>query len=216
VGHVDQGIAHAAASELLPWFVSGTLADGERRAVEAHLAVCAECRDEELRCREIRQAVREARVAPSPHPAQLARLVARIDELEQEPAEGPLRALFAAPLSVRLVLAAQLAAMLALVAYIVWPVGPVPYRTLSDPAPAGVPAATALEVRVVFAPEASEAEIRQLLLELGAQVSGGPSPLGAYTVSLPAGAGAEPLPVVLAHLRGHPRVLFAEPVAGAG
>jgi anti-sigma factor RsiW len=208
---------HAAACELLPWFVSGTLEEGERRAVEAHLASCAECREEERRCRETREAVREGRVAPSPHPAQLARLVARIDDLEEEPAEGPLRALFAAPLSVRLVLAAQLAAMLALVAYIFWPVSPVAYRTLADAPTSAAAAAPSPEVRVVFAPEATEAEIRHLLLEVGAHLSGGPSPLGAYTLALPAGGGAEPLPVVLAHLRAHPRVRFAEPAAaGSG
>jgi len=47
------------------------------------------------------------------------------------------------------------------------------------------------------------------------QIAGGPSPLGVYTVEIPAGPAADPLPVILAHLRSHPAVHFAEPAADA-
>ena len=206
-------MCHAAAWELLPWYVNDTLDQDERRAVHAHLLACAECRQEEARCRETAAAVRAGRAAPSPHPAQLARLLERLDD-EPEAREGPLRAILAAPMGVRVALAAQAAALVALLAVIFWPASPVAYRTLEATAPA---VAGGTQVRVVFTPDATESEIRQLLLQIGGEISGGPSPLGAYTVRVPErGAAAEPLPVVLTYLRGHPRVRFAEPVAGGG
>ncbi|HEX6200130.1 MAG TPA: zf-HC2 domain-containing protein [Thermoanaerobaculia bacterium] len=105
------------------------------------------------------------------------------------------------------------------------PVGPGrTFRTLTDtpaagaPAPAEstatapVPAAGSTRIRVVFDPSLTEADIRALLLELRAQVVGGPSPLGAYTLEVPAGgADADPPEVVLDHLRAQPGVRFAEP-----
>jgi hypothetical protein len=103
-----------------------------------------------------------------------------------------------------------------------WPSAPADpppgFRTLSDPPPP--PAASAgasRQVRVVFAATATEADMRRLLLEVHGELVGGPSSLGAYVVALPAsGAGAEPWPLVLEHLRTHPLVRIAEPVAGGG
>ena len=66
----------------------------------------------------------------------------------------------------------------------------------------------------MFAEGATEHQIRDVLLPIGGQLAGGPSPLGAYTVELP--EGRDPLPVILQHLRSRPEVSFAEPVAGEG
>src|SRR5262245_56700406 len=82
---------HRRAWDLLPWYVNGTLAAGERRAVEEHLAGCAACRDEAARCRETEAAVLAAgEVAPSPHPARLARLMERIEQAEADEAAARL------------------------------------------------------------------------------------------------------------------------------
>ena len=207
-------MSHAAAWELIPWYVNETLDQDERRAVHAHLLACAECRQEEARCRQTASAVRADRAAPSPHPTQLARLLERLDD--QSPArEGALRAILAAPLGVRIALAAQAAALVALLAVVFWPASPATFRTLEAHPASTLAAGT--HVRVVFTPEATEGEIRALLLEIGAEISGGPSPLGAYTVTVARrGVASEPLPVVLTYLRGHPKVRFAEPVAGGG
>jgi hypothetical protein len=205
--------------DLLPWYANGTLADGERRAVETHLKACARCREELAACRGLGEALRQIpEIAPAPHPAHLARIMGHIDSEEQRAGWlGSLRALLAStPLAVRWALAGQLAAVLLLGGFLLRrpaaPIAPAPapYQTLSDSAPTA-PAPTA-RLRVVFAPGTSEQEIRDLLLGIRGQITGGPSPLGVYTVEVP--AGPDPLSGVLAHLRQHRQVSLAEPVDG--
>ena len=152
--------------------------------------------------------------APTPHPARLSRLMSRLDEAEGSSPRARLAGLLTAtPKPVRWVLAGQLAALLLLATAWVWtptPPPPAEFTTLSDPVAVAV--ATGQQVRVVFAEGATERQIRDVLLPIGGQLAGGPSPLGVYTVELP--EGRDPLPVVLQHLRSRPEVSFAEPVAG--
>lgn len=205
---------HQRVWDLLPWYVNGTLPDGERRRVEDHLSGCARCREELAACQGAGEAVRRQEVtAPSPHPAQLARLMARIDE-EENVLHG-LRALFAAtPRAVRFALAAQLAVVLLLAGALLWRPEPAPaplFQTLSSPEP-GAEAGAAARLRVVFAEATTEKEIREVLLKVRGQVVGGPSPFGVYTVEVP--ASPDPVESVLAHLRSQKGVSLAEPVAG--
>jgi hypothetical protein len=222
---------HKRVWDLLPWYASGTLEGSEQRAVESHLAACAPCREELAVQRQLSQALQQVpEVAPAPHPAQFARLMARIDS---EETAGPrwwaaLRDLFTAtPTAVRWTLAAQLGFVLLLGTTLalnrrpaepVEPVNPLPapavYQTLSDPAPAPAQAnpasrASSASLRVVFSPGTSEQEIRDLLLGIRGQITAGPSPLGVYIVDVP--AGPDRLEDVLAHLRAHQQISFAEP-----
>lgn len=205
---------HQRVWDLLPWYVNGTLPDGERRKVEEHLSACPRCQEELAACRGIGEAVsRREEVAPAPHPAQLSRLMARIDE-EENVLRG-LRALFAAtPRAVRFALAAQLAAVLLLAGALLRRPEPAPsplFHTLSSPEPA---AEAATRIRIVFAEGTTEKEIREVLLKVRGQVVGGPSPFGVYTVEVP--SSPDPLDSVLAHLRSQKGVSLAEPVAGGG
>lgn len=203
---------HQRIWELLPWYANGTLGDAERRTVEEHAAQCERCREEMQVCRQLGEAVRLAAVeAPTPHPARLSRLMSRLDEADgSSPRERLSGLLTATPRPVRWILAGQLAALLLLAAGWMWmspPPPPAEFTTLSDAvAPAAGP-----QVRLVFAEGATERQIRDVLLPIGGQLAGGPSPLGVYTVELP--EGRDPLPVVLQHLRSRPEVSFAEPVA---
>jgi anti-sigma factor RsiW len=223
---------HDETERLLPWYANGTLAPGERAEVEAHLAGCPLCRDELAREQGLAAALRAAgEVAPSPHPAQLARLLARLDEpapaLAPPPRRLParLRAVFAGtPRPVRWAMAAQLALLALLLASREWrPAPPAPavngapaavYHTLSDPA-APAAAARGPRLRVMFAEETSERELRALLRTVGGRIVDGPSPLGVYTVEVPAGPAADPVEAVLQHLRSNPRVRFAGLAAGS-
>jgi hypothetical protein len=206
---------------LLPWYANGTLEPAEQAEVEAHLEVCTACRLEAEGCREHAAAVRGAEpLAPSPHPVQLSRLLARIEAAERQVDRGAARPLSSrfrrwfgglrtAPAALRWALAAQLAVIVGLAGTLAWeePAPPSQYRTLSD-APREAPAA---RLRLLFAEDATELEIRRLLLPLRADIAGGPSPLGAYTVRLPVPTeGGDPVSVVLAHLRSRPEVRFAE------
>src|SRR4051812_531011 len=82
---------HQRVLELLPWYVNGTLETAERQTVEGHLAGCARCRGELAAARDLARVVKNAEsAAPSPHPVQLARLLARLDAAPEEPDTAPL------------------------------------------------------------------------------------------------------------------------------
>jgi Putative zinc-finger len=213
----ENGLTHEQAWDLLPWLVNDTLDPGERVEVEAHVGACRECREERERCRTMAALVRKAEVAPSPHPAQLARLVQRVDEAERTGKRRTIAGfLGSTPSAVRWALVAQAAAVVLLLAVAFWPAPRPAFRALSDPS-AGPVTPAQHQLRVVFAPGTTEPDMRRLLLEVRGEIVGGPSPLGAYVVAVPAaGAAAEPVALVLEHLREDPHVRFAEPVAGGG
>ncbi len=225
---------HQRIWELLPWVANGTLSDPDRERVEAHVALCRRCRDEVETCRRTAAAVKgQGEAAPSPHPVQLQRTLARIDELERgrkapKPSRdwqdedgmdrgfgSPLRALIAAtPRPLRGALVAQVAIIVLLVGVLVWgelhtAPPPVTYQTLSDPAAAPAPTVT---LRVMFSPRATEKEIRELLHGIRGEITAGPSPIGVYTVEVP--AAGDPVSVVLARLRSEAVVTLAQPAAG--
>src|SRR6185369_6147788 len=210
---------HRRVWDLLPWYANGTLEDGERRAVESHLAACSRCREELSACRGLGELLLEVpEVAPAPHPAHLARIMEKIGDHERAAWRSPLESLrnllTATPRPVRWALAAQLALVLGLSLgfgrlLLHRQVAPVTYRTLSDGPAAPVPVSG---LRVVFAPGATEQEIRDLRLGIRGQIVSGPSSLGVYTVEVP--MGPDPLDKVLAHVRKHRQVSLAEPVVG--
>lgn len=207
------------AAGLLPWLANGSLDRAERSALEAHLEQCPTCRRELERCLAERALLRaEPLAAPMPHPAQLARLFERIDAgdaVEEEGARDAARArrpglLARTPGPVRWLLAAQLLAMAGLGYLAQRPEAPAPARYRALSAAETPPRAAA--IRVVFAPDAPEAEVRAILVAAGVEIVAGPTPVGAYALAPRPGVERD---AALALLRADPRVRFAEPVAGA-
>lgn len=225
---------HQRVWDLLPWYANGTLLDGERRTVEAHLAECPRCREEIVACQRLGEVIRQTEPAvPAAHPARLARLMERIDGEERShgwrwalraPWQGLATLVRATPPLARGALVVQLVVLVALTGLLLGgpssgrrsaPAPPAPdapeYRTLSESTPAA-PALTT-RLRLVFAEGTTEQEARHLLLDIRGQIVAGPSALGVYTVEVP--AGPDPLEKVLAHLRAQPRVSLAEPAVGS-
>src|SRR5262245_36110475 len=104
--------SHDEVQALLPWFANGTLDEAEHAWVETHLGRCSQCRAEAEECRALGAAVRTGEtMAPAPHPAELARLLARIDAAEDggfRPWRRLRETLAGTPSTVRWALAAQL------------------------------------------------------------------------------------------------------------
>jgi hypothetical protein len=234
--HETEARRHERVDALLPWYLNQTLADGERREVDEHLAACAACRRALEVERNVAEALRAgAEPAPAPHPQQFARLLERVEEAEAAPAEASprwhgVRALLrraagggSGSSGLRTLAVLQAAAIVALLGVLLArldaaaPAAGAPaaaYRTLADvPAAAAAREAAPLRLRVIFSPATPEGEMRALLAQVGAQIVAGPSPLGAYTLELRPSPDSESPQLVLAVLRASPAVRFAEPIA---
>ncbi|HXO26441.1 MAG TPA: zf-HC2 domain-containing protein [Thermoanaerobaculia bacterium] len=107
------------------------------------------------------------------------------------------------PRLVRWALAGQLAALLLLATALAFGPArrqPAIYHTLSEPSapaaplPATSAVAAAPQIRVVFVEAATAKQMREVLLSTRGHLVDGPSPLGAYTLELPAPAAAAATP----------------------
>jgi len=166
---------------LLPWYVNGTLSAEERRQVEAHLERSSHARDEVDLLRALRQQVKDEAVENSPGELGLQRLKREIKQADQAPAGGDRMAgrtitiaSFWRPLAAAacLVVLVQAGVMVGL-------------RTGSiDPDTVGIASGTTgliePQLQVTFAPDATEADIRELLQSAGASIADGPTALVIY------------------------------------
>jgi hypothetical protein len=74
---------HREVTDLLPWYVAGTLSSVERETVAAHLAACPDCHAEVGMLRVLGATVRESNERlPLPSDAQLPGLLARLEKAE--------------------------------------------------------------------------------------------------------------------------------------
>jgi len=214
---------HVAVQRLLPWYLTGRLETAEHDVVETHLAQCAECRAE-------LETERQWQLLHPGHGAQVdveegwARLRARLAGTPP-PASAPAPLMTpmprprrrgwlppgwrAAPRVPARAWAAPALLSVALVAAIGY--------TLRPPVPAGLyvaqsaPEAAGATAVVRFAPDATEAQIRQGLKDSGARLVDGPTVSDAYVVRLPREHYAE----ALARLRKEPGVALVEALESA-
>ena len=205
---------------LLPWYVSGTLADRERREVDRHLATCPGCRnelDELTRLRTDLVQAYQTQTGPSSQVSQrILQNVTRETSAERRGDAGQrskweqidqwFRALFLS----RWVPTLVATLVLVQTGLLLWISAPTPEQPRITTRSLGTPAA---RIVVAFQQDATEAEIRSLLQLVHGRIIDGPTAEGLYTLEIlgpDTASGGPPLKL----LRAHPNVVrSADPVA---
>ena len=216
----------AEAARLLPWFVNGTLASADSERVSRHLEHCAVCRADLAHERALRATLKDDGPIEYAPQAGLALTLSRIDELTREaPADQAPPPAARTSRWQRINATQWLAAAVVVQAIGIGVLGvsvlgrsaqqraAASYETLSSPSPvAGGP-----RLRAVFAPAMNVDDLRQLLGAQRLYIVAGPTDAGVFTLgALDPAADSDRVQALLADLRRHPQVLFAEPAVADG
>ena len=211
---------HEEIFGLFPWYLNGTIAETERQKVDEHVRVCAACRNQLARERNIYRAM-SAESSLEFIPASFGRLQARLDALTpQETAapEPPVRQSASrhgiprrrGPIPWPRLAAASIAVLalgsLSLISADRWGqirALPSEYRTVTTPAPR----APDEVIRAVFSPAITLVELQTILDEAQLRIISGPTEAGVYSL---AANSDRPVTVSLSLLRRHASVRFAE------
>ncbi|HEX9403259.1 MAG TPA: zf-HC2 domain-containing protein [Steroidobacteraceae bacterium] len=212
---------HQDISALLPWYVNGSIDERDRQRLDAHLALCAGCRDELAREQWIYEGMTAETAVEYMPAASLKRLQARLDGVAaaspdpradvrthelaagQKPGGGPLAwpGLMAASVAVMAVALSLLAAdrWMQFRAHAAVP----DYHTVttSTPRPQGE------VIRAVFSPTITLVELQAVLDEAQLRIVSGPTEAGVYSLAANSG---RPVSASLASLRRDEKVRFAE------
>lgn len=205
---------------LLPWLANGTLEGSELERVLDHLKHSPRCREELLFLSELRYAVEMASSRALEVPEdRLTGLMERI-EAHERTRDGGGRRTTDAPAggsSAALSVLAQ-AALVVLLAGALWWL--VPARSQSEQprfqtlSAAESPAHASWRLRLIPEDGLSEADLRQLVLDVGAEIVAGPTAAGVYTLGWTRQAPPAPPAEIAETLRADARVALAEPVRG--
>jgi Putative zinc-finger len=221
-GHSNE--EHPQISQLIPWYVNGTIGELERQKVDAHVHTCALCREELLLERRIYREMTAERGVEYMPAASLKRLQARLDGLDAEAAsmdqgaveptsrqqpgrEQPPRHEMRWQRS----MAASIAVLAVAVSLVVanqWKqlrareLSP-SYHTVT----ASETRAPDEVIRAVFSPTITLVELQAILDEAQLRIISGPTEAGVYSL---AANSSRPVSSSLALLRGHATVRFAE------
>jgi hypothetical protein len=210
----ENSAEHHEVSTLIPWYVNETLDDDERQRVEAHVELCASCRNDLAVQRRICEAI-DAQPALRYMPvASLKRLQARLDAVPAETASLPVQApehevQSATPW--RGWMAASIAVMAVAVGLLVadrWVQlearrGKPNYYTVTK----STPRPRDEVIRAVFSPNITLVELQSVLDEAQLRIVSGPTEAGVYSL---ASNSTLTVRASLALLRQHPTVRFAE------
>lgn len=222
--HSSNYADHQAAWEQLPWYVNGTLEREGLAEVERHVANCVACRTEVNYLRQLGSLLHASEDLPLSPGASMPALLARIASSQvgqASSAEGPPPGLRrrnwpnplrqAAPW-VRAALLAQAAAILLLIGLLAAPSDRESlreYRTLSAAGSEAEDSRT--RINLVFAPDTTESQIRELVGSVEGEIVAGPTTLGVYTIATSIShLASHSEEVLLESLRARPEVVFAE------
>jgi hypothetical protein len=207
---------HQAISSLIPWYINDSIGEPERQRVDAHLLLCAQCRETLAKERFIYQGMNADTTVEYMPAASLKRLQARLDGIgaaaaadapadpvaSEAPGRGamPWQGLMAASVAVMALAISMLAADR-------W----MQYRAHSAANYFTTTTATARApdevIRAVFSPTVTLVELQAILDEAGLRIISGPTEAGVYSL---AATSREPVNSSLALLRANAKVRFAE------
>jgi len=220
---IDITSVHRQAWDLIPWIVNGSAPEAEWRAVQAHLESCADCREELEFQRQLHAAMAQQITPEIDIRDSWQRLRSHLD-VAGEPGPDAVRgarrrAHATGKAAMPWLIAAMVVQAIGLAALgVAWwsrpasPPGPTAvYRTLS--APEAAPQAAT--IRVVFAPEATMAQVQAMLAAARLQVRAGPSDVGVWTLGPAHDSNRAATEAALRELRASSEVRFAEALAGA-
>jgi len=190
---------HDQVQLLIPWYVNGSLDEPDMMQVTSHLERCPACaedvRSSLAQTRTLNQAADAIPIALSAASRHFAELRSRL------PTGTAARHTThrSRPRSARIAVTAALAALVATT--LLWQ-GSRTYETLTTTS-----ASQGVVLQVIFYPETTEADVREVLLGLDGGLVGKPSPGGLYRFALHSADAAER---ALGRLRASPAVRWAE------
>jgi hypothetical protein len=213
----DGAREHREITALIPWYVNGSIGELERQRVDAHLLLCASCRDDLAHDQRVYEAMTAETAVEYMPAASLKRLQARLDAVDgpadaDVPAEVPAAAkprggsvrwlgVMAASVAVMAVALSLLATdrWLDFRAHAMQP----SYYTVTTP----VTRPPDEVIRAVFAPTITLVELQAILDEAQLRIISGPTEAGVYSL---AANSRRAVNSSLALLRAHAMVRFAE------
>jgi anti-sigma factor RsiW len=211
---------HDEISVLIPWYVNGSIGEGDRQRVDAHLTHCARCREDMALERRVYAGMSVEPGVEYMPAASLKRLQSRLDDLTaaqpgEAVAEAP-RTRFAAAgrraVTWQGVMAASVAIMAVAVSMLAadrWMQTRTRAGALYSTVTTSKPRVPDEVIRAVFAPTITLVELQAMLDEAGLRIVSGPTEAGVYSLAANSG---RPVSASLASLRGHAKVRFAESI----
>jgi hypothetical protein len=224
MGRIDDARVHDEVTALIPWYVNDSIGEHDRQRLDAHLLLCANCRDVLAQERCIYQGVSVEPAVEYMPAASLKRLQARLDAVDAAaPAAAPAEASAAEMPGRRSMpwlglMAASIAVMAVALTWLAadrWTQSRAQapnYFTVTSAAPR----APGEVIRAVFSPTITLIELQAILDAAQLRIVAGPSEAGAYSL---AANSQRSVNSSLASLRGDSKVRFAEstqPNTGAG
>ncbi len=190
---------HQEVLELIPWYVNGTLAEREMDQVSGHVASCAACAEV------VKQEVSMAQLVRA-QPARLEELLVRRDQafaqLQNSLPSSSARSSAPATRWYRPALAASVVAVAAISFFVGRASLEPTFELMTNNA-----SHQGYVVQLIFHPQTSEQDIRNLLADGGVDLLGSPSPKGVYRIGLPPNVDAR---AYATRLKEHPAVRWAE------
>ncbi len=209
---VPESLPHEHAMEMLPWLINDSLLGDERAAVLDHAQSCVMCRREMKSLEDLRDSINSLS-SPVPIPApDMRNINARIDKLINRQnwarrSKSWIGEFFASPW--RAAYVAQTVLLVVLAAVLLWPATREPeYSMLTQTSDL----ADGYYVRVVFSPDLTHSDLKELLDDLELRIVAGPSDRGVYTLATENSIVITERDAALAHLLNNRSVLFAQPV----